>query len=85
MGLVTGLLTLPLAPVRGLTWIAEQLLAQAERELDPREALRLRLEALQVRHELGELTAEEYDQAERELVAQLEELPAPAPAMPTGR
>jgi len=85
VGLVTGLLTLPLAPVRGLTWVAEQLLAQAERELDPREGLRLRLEALQVRYELGELTTEEFDQAEGELVEQLEELQAPAPATPLGR
>ena len=33
MGLITGLLTLPLAPVRGTAWIAERLLEQAEREL----------------------------------------------------
>ena len=85
MGLVTGLLTLPLAPVRGVAWIAEQLLAQAERELDPREGLRLRLEALQVRYELGEMTLEEYDLAEGELVEQLELLEAPAPATPQGR
>ena len=32
MGLFTGLLTLPLAPVRGTVWIAEQLAAEAERE-----------------------------------------------------
>ena len=29
MGLLTGLLTLPLAPVRGTIWIAEQLALQA--------------------------------------------------------
>ena len=32
MGLITGLLTLPLAPVRGTIWVAEQLAAEAERE-----------------------------------------------------
>jgi hypothetical protein len=32
MGLITGLLTLPLAPVRATAWIAEQVQAQAERE-----------------------------------------------------
>ena len=32
MGLISGLLTLPLAPVRGTVWIAEQVLEQAERE-----------------------------------------------------
>ena len=34
MGLFTGLLTLPLAPVRGTMWVAEQLMAEAERRLE---------------------------------------------------
>ena len=34
MGLFTGLLTLPLAPVRGTVWIAEQLAAEAERRFE---------------------------------------------------
>jgi hypothetical protein len=85
VGLFTGLLLLPLAPVRGVAWIAEQLLAQAEREADPRESLRLRLEALQVRYELGEMTLDEYDEAEGALVEQLELLEAPAPVTPQGR
>jgi len=33
MGLITGLLTLPLAPVRGTAWIAEKVKEQAEHEL----------------------------------------------------
>ena len=33
MGLITGLVTLPLAPVRGVAWIAEKLAEEAEREL----------------------------------------------------
>ena len=33
MGIITGLLTLPLAPVRGTVWVAEQLAAEAERQL----------------------------------------------------
>jgi len=69
MGIVTGLLTLPLAPVRGTIWIAEQLREEAERELDPNVRLRLELEALQVRFELGELTAQELETAEDELLA----------------
>ena len=32
MGLITGLLTLPLAPVRGTVWLAERILEQAESE-----------------------------------------------------
>jgi len=33
MGLFTGLITLPLAPVRGVAWIAEQVMEELEREL----------------------------------------------------
>ena len=33
MGLITGLLTLPLAPVRGTVWLAERIQEQAEDEL----------------------------------------------------
>jgi hypothetical protein len=69
MGLFTGLLLLPLAPVRGTIWIAERLREEAERELDPNERLRLQLEALRVSHELGELNAEELERAEDELLA----------------
>ena len=43
MGLITGLLTLPLAPVRGTVWIAEQLTAEAERELREAQSPRRRL------------------------------------------
>jgi hypothetical protein len=32
MGLISGLLTLPLAPVRGTAWIAERVQEQAEAE-----------------------------------------------------
>jgi hypothetical protein len=33
MGMLTALVTLPLAPVRGVAWVAEQLLDEAESEL----------------------------------------------------
>jgi len=72
MGLFTGLLLLPLAPVRGTVWIAEQLMMQAERELDDERTVRrllLEAEAALVR---GELTEAEYDQIEDVLLAQLE-------------
>jgi hypothetical protein len=72
MGLITGLLTLPLAPVRGTMWIAEVLLEQAEQEMDADEQLRRRLEELQVAYELGEITEIERDEAEDQLLAELE-------------
>jgi hypothetical protein len=71
MGLFTALLTLPLAPVRGTMWIAEQLQAEAERELDDPVRLRRQLERVQVAYELGEIDLEEYEQAEEQILARL--------------
>jgi hypothetical protein len=73
MGLLTGLATLPLAPVRGTVWIAEQLTAEAERELRNETSLRRRLAEAEREFELGALTAEEYEAIEDELLEQLEE------------
>jgi len=33
VGLISGLLTLPLAPVKGAAWVAEQVADEADREL----------------------------------------------------
>jgi hypothetical protein len=72
MGLLTGLLTLPLAPVRGTVWVAEQLVAQAERELWDERALRRRLAEAERQFEAGMLTPEEYEAVEDELLERLE-------------
>jgi hypothetical protein len=72
VGLLTGLLTLPLAPVRGTVWIAERLLEEAERELGDETAVRRRLAELEVRHELGEISDDELAEAEDALLAGLE-------------
>jgi gas vesicle protein GvpG len=73
MGLVTGLLTLPLAPVRGTIWVAEQLVAEAERELRDERSVRRRLAEAERQFEAGTLTAEEYEAIEDELLEQLED------------
>jgi hypothetical protein len=74
MGLITGLITLPLAPVRGVAWIGEQIAEEADRQLDPDARLRRELGRLQVEHELGELSDEEFERREDELLEQLEEV-----------
>jgi hypothetical protein len=71
MGLFTGLLTLPLAPIRGTVWIAEQLAAEAEREL--RQEPRRRLLVAERQLELGLITLEEYEAIEDEALARLDE------------
>lgn len=72
MGLVSGLLLLPLAPVRGTVWIAEQIAAQAARELDDETSIRRRLAEAERDLELGLLTVEEYEAYEDELLDRLE-------------
>ena len=80
MGLLTGLLTLPLAPIRGTMWIAEKLMEQAELELDDEQRIRRALAEAELRHELGELTEEELAAIEDELLEELERIEGRAPA-----
>jgi hypothetical protein len=71
VGLVTGLLTLPLAPVRGTVWIAERLLEEAERELNDPAAIERRLADAEASHERGELSDDELADVEDELLRRL--------------
>lgn len=71
MGLLTGLATLPITPVRGVIWLAEQLQDRAEHELyDPGRVVR-ELESLADARQIGEVTEEEADAREDELVRAL--------------
>lgn len=76
MGLLTGLVLLPLAPVRATIWIAEQLALQAERELDEEQGVRRLLLEAEAALERGELSEAEYDAIEDELLDRLEQAKA---------
>ena len=71
MGLLTGLVTLPLAPVRGVIWLSEKLEAEARRQWSDPAAVRRQLAAVDAAYQAGELSAEERDRQEDELVARL--------------
>jgi hypothetical protein len=71
MGLITGLLTLPLAPVRATVWLAEQIAEQAENELYDEGAIRAGLLELEAAREAGELDEEDIAEAEDALIARL--------------
>lgn len=71
VGLFTGLVTLPLAPVRGVVWIAEQLRDEALRQTEDPAVIRRRLAEVDRARESGELSAEEAAQQEEELVRRL--------------
>ena len=72
MGLFTGLLLLPLAPLRGTIWLAERLAEVAEREADSEATFRRLLVEAEIAFESGELSEAEYEQVEDELLEQLE-------------
>jgi len=71
MGLLTGLLTLPLAPVRGTMWIAERLLDEVERELADPELIERELDEADAAYERGELSEEEHLALEEALLTRL--------------
>jgi hypothetical protein len=71
MGLLSGLLTLPLAPVRGTVWIAERLLEEAERELNDPAAIERQLAAAEAAHARGELSDDELADVEDALLRRL--------------
>jgi cytochrome c-type biogenesis protein CcmH/NrfG len=73
MGILTGLLTFPLAPVRGTIWVAEQVLDEAERQYYDPNVIRRKLEQVDELRAAGEISDEEADEAEEELVARLME------------
>ena len=71
MGLISGLLTLPLAPMRGTVWLAERLQEQAENELYDESAIRAQLMDIEAAREAGDIGEEEATRAEDALLERL--------------
>jgi hypothetical protein len=71
MGLITGLLTLPLAPVRGVVAVAELLAEEAERELADINSPERALAELDAAHAAGQLTDEELAALQADLMDEL--------------
>jgi hypothetical protein len=71
MGLITGLLTLPLAPVRGVVWLAEQIADYAEDQYYDPVNIRAELERVEEARQSGELSEEECAEWENELLRRL--------------
>jgi hypothetical protein len=71
MGLFMGLLTLPLAPVRGVVWVAELLHDEAERRLYDPAAVRRQLAQVEEAQASGELSDDEAAELENELLGRM--------------
>lgn len=80
MGLFTGLLTLPLAPVRGVAWVVGQVVEEADRQLYDPAGIRRSLTALELEFEEGLITPEERQLEEERLLARLQVVQARAAA-----
>jgi len=72
VGLFTGLLLLPLAPLRGTIWLAERLAEYAEHELGDEATVRRLLVEAELAREAGELSEVEYEAVEDELLERLD-------------
>ena len=71
MGLVGGLLKLPLAPARGLAWVLTQAVEEADAQLNDPRRIRAELAEAATALERGELDEQTYDELEGELLARL--------------
>ncbi|ARF60163.1 MULTISPECIES: gas vesicle protein GvpG [Streptomyces] len=71
MGLISGLLLLPLAPARGVVWVAEKLQETAERELYDPGVLRAQLAGLNRDLDEGLLDLEAFEAEEEKLLDRL--------------
>ncbi|GHG98317.1 gas vesicle protein GvpG [Streptomyces rubradiris] len=72
MGLISELVLLPFAPVRGGAWAIRQVLREAERIYYDPAAIRAELARLEEQLMAGEITEEEFDRREDELLDRLE-------------
>lgn len=71
MGLLTGLLTWPLAPLRGVWWLAERVQEQAERTYYDPVAIRDQIAELDRALAAGEISEQECAQEQEELIGRL--------------
>jgi Gas vesicle protein G len=72
MGLLSGLVLLPLAPLRGTIWVAERLAEYAEEQLDDERDVRRLLIDAEAALERGDLSEAEFDRIEDELLDRIE-------------
>ncbi|TSB31115.1 gas vesicle protein GvpG [Streptomyces benahoarensis] len=75
MGLLSGVLLLPLAPVRGVVWIADRLIDAAEAELYDPGVVRVQLAALNLALDRGEIDLPQFEREEERLLDLLERKP----------
>lgn len=68
------LLSPVMGPINGVVWIAEKIEERANTEFDDQENLNKQLLTLQLSLDMGEISEEEYDAKEEEILLKLQEL-----------
>jgi len=71
MGLFKELVLLPLAPVRGTAWVAEQIADEADRRLYDEDNIKREMVQLEIDHEEGAIGDEERERMENDLLERL--------------
>lgn len=71
MGLFKEIALLPLAPVRGTAWVAEQIAEEADRQLYDEDNIKRELVQLEIDAEDGEVSPREREAREDELLERL--------------
>lgn len=71
MGFFSGLLLLPLAPVRGVVWVGEKLQEQVEHQLHDPAVIRAQIDELDEAFDRGDITADERDEQQEVLLQRL--------------
>ena len=67
------LLTFPITgPLDGIFWIGEQILERANAELDDKENLHKQLLALQLAFDIGDISEEDFEIQEEELLLKIQ-------------
>ncbi|GAA2446908.1 gas vesicle protein GvpG [Streptomyces lavendulocolor] len=74
MGLFTQLVTLPLAPVRGVGWVVRRVTEAAEQEYYDTRPVMQALKELEEELTSGRIDQETFDRREDELLDRLEEI-----------
>ncbi|MDB9334306.1 gas vesicle protein GvpG [Nodularia spumigena CS-590/01] len=75
MTMLMKLLLSPImGPINGVVWIAEKIEERANTEFDDQENLNKQLLTLQLSLDMGDITEEEYDAQEEEILLKLQEL-----------
>ncbi|WP_328540279.1 gas vesicle protein GvpG [Streptomyces sp. NBC_00344] len=72
MGLLSAVVLLPLAPVRGVVWVADRLTEAADRELHDPAVIRAQLGALNRAFDDGDISEEQFEREEERLLDLLE-------------